>query len=154
MGDKFYKGKYSPKNPQKYEGDSTQIFYRSSWELMVFDWLDKNDSVVSWSSEELIIPYICSTDNRQHRYFPDVRFKIKSEDSTIKTYIVEIKPKKYTVAPKIPKRKSKRFLEETLQYVKNQSKWKAANEFAMRKNAIFMVWTEDTIKKLGIRLIT
>ncbi|NDB85179.1 MAG: head completion protein, partial [Alphaproteobacteria bacterium] len=28
-----YKGKFNPKNPNKYKGDPTNIIYRSRWEL-------------------------------------------------------------------------------------------------------------------------
>jgi len=70
-----------------------------------------------------------------------------------KTYIIEIKPKKQTAPPKTPKRKTRRFLKESLTYVKNQSKWKAASEFAADRGWHFEVWTEDTLRALGIKII-
>lgn len=152
MADRCYQGKYSPKNCHKYAGDFTNIYYRSSWELAVFSWLDQNDSVISWSSEELIVPYVCPTDGKPHRYFPDVKFELKNKSGTT-IYLIEIKPKKYTIPPKSGKRKTRRYIEESMQYVKNQAKWKAANEFSMQRNIIFMVWTEDTIRSLGIKII-
>ena len=39
-------------------------------------------------------------------------------------------------------------------YVKNQSKWEAAEQFAAKRNIEFQIWTEDTIKGLGIKLLT
>ena len=42
----------------------------------------------------------------------------------------------------------------TINYVKNQCKWKAASEFAADKNWKFVIWTEDTIKGMGIVLLT
>jgi hypothetical protein len=39
---KFYKGKFRPKNPQKYEGDFRNIVYRSMWERQVLKWCDEN----------------------------------------------------------------------------------------------------------------
>ena len=66
---------------------------------------------------------------------------------------VEIKPKKETVPPKKPKRKSKKYLNEVLTYVKNTDKWTAASEFADAKGWKFQVWTEDTLKNLGIKLL-
>ena len=49
-----YRGKYIAKNPQKYAGDSTQIVYRSSYELRFMKWCDFNDSVLQWGSEEIV----------------------------------------------------------------------------------------------------
>jgi hypothetical protein len=94
-----YSGKFTPKNPQKYIGDYNNIVYRSSWECKVMDWLDRNDDVISWASEELIIPYISPHDNRYHRYFPDFLVKVKTRNGQHKTMLIEIKPKKQTIPP-------------------------------------------------------
>lgn len=146
----MYQGKFKVKNIKKYKGDSTNIFYRSSWELSLMLWLDNNPSITEWSSEEIIILYLCSTDNKRHRYFVDFNFKLNTGEE----YWIEVKPKKYTVPPQKPKKMSKRYISESLDYVKNQSKWKAANESAIKKGAIFMVWTEETLKKMGIKILT
>ena len=53
---KYNKGKFKPKNPLKYKGNPTEIFYRSSWELKLMLYLDDHKDVVSWCSEEVIIP--------------------------------------------------------------------------------------------------
>ena len=144
-----YKGKFTPKNPQKYVGDVKNIVYRSLWERNTFRWIDTNTKIKHWNSEELVIPYLCETDNRMHRYFMDLWF----ETTDGKTYIVEIKPKKQTQIPKTPKRKTRRYIKESLTYVKNQSKWKAASEFALDRGWHFEVWTEDTLKSLGIKIL-
>lgn len=145
-----YKGKYRVKNPRKYDGDHTNVTYRSLWERCVFKWLDENDNVLKWSSEEIIVPYRCKTDNRMHRYFVDLKIRFK----TGPTYLIEIKPKKETEPPKKRSRKTKAYINEVLTYVKNTSKWEAANEYAKDRGMIFEVWHEDTIKGLGIRLLT
>ena len=145
----MHQGKFKLKNYQKYRGDHNSVFYRSSWELSLMIWLDNNPSVIEWSSEELVIIYLCATDNKKHRYFID--FTIKFSDN--KEYWIEVKPKKYTSPPKMPKRKTKRYIEESLQYVKNQCKWKTANYYANKRNATFMVWTEDTLEKMGIKIM-
>ena len=44
-----YKGKYRPKNPQKYKGDPTTIVYRSLWERNTFRWIDANPDIVEWN---------------------------------------------------------------------------------------------------------
>lgn len=148
----FYQGRYVPNFPQKYRGDASKIFYRSSWELRLFDWCDKNGGVVGWSSEELVIPYFCPTDQRMHRYFLDAEIHIRRGNDVIK-YWVELKPERYTQPPKLPKRTNKRFITETLNYVKNQAKWAAAEEAANQCGAKFMVWTEQTLKSLGIKIL-
>ena len=82
-----YSGKFTPKNPQKYIGDYNNIVYRSSWECKVMDWLDRNDNIISWASEELIIPYLSPADNKYHRYFPDFLVKAKTRDEAIEKAI-------------------------------------------------------------------
>lgn len=144
-----YKGKFTPKNPKKYRGDATNIVYRSIWERNTFRWLDENDSVKEWASEEFYIPYKCATDNRMHRYFVDVWYQTIEEDE----YIVEIKPKKETTPPKNPGRRTKKYISESLTYIKNQSKWQAAEQFAAARGWKFVIWTEDTLKAMGIKIL-
>ena len=145
-----YSGRYPVSNPQKYDGDSTKVFYRSLWERQVFKWCESNPQVIKWSSEETVIPYKCKTDNRVHRYFVDVKIKL----DTGETYLVEIKPKKETIAPKKPARQTKKYINEVMTYIKNQSKWEAAEEYCMQRGWKFVVWTEDSLKSLGIKLLT
>jgi aldehyde:ferredoxin oxidoreductase len=67
--------------------------------------------------------------------------------------LVEIKPKKQTIPPKTPKRKTKKYVNEVTTYIKNTSKWEAAQQYAQHKGWKFQVWTEDTLKNLGIKLL-
>jgi hypothetical protein len=145
-----YSGRYPVADPKKYDGDSTKVYYRSLWERQVFKWCERNPQVLRWSSEETVIPYKCKTDNRIHRYFVDVKIKL----DTGETYLIEIKPKKETIAPKKPARQTKKYVTEVMTYVKNQSKWEAAEEYCMQRGWKFVVWTEDTLKSLGIKLLT
>jgi hypothetical protein len=145
-----YRGKFNPKNLNKYEGDWRRIEYRSLWERQVFRFCDDNDAIVRWSSEEVVVPYRCKTDNRVHRYFVDLKITFKNGD----TYLVEIKPKKETVEPKKRATKSKGYLTEVLKYVKNISKWESADEYAKQRGWKFEVWTEETIRGMGIKLLT
>ena len=71
-------------------------------------WCDKNENVLQWGSEEIVIPYISPVDRRVHRYFPDFYVKAKTRDERIKKYIVEVKPEKQCQAPKRPKRQTKK----------------------------------------------
>jgi hypothetical protein len=120
------------------------------WERQVFKWCDENVNVVKWSSEETVVPYRCKTDNKLHRYFVDLKIQFK----TGQTYLIEIKPKKQTQEPKVRARKTKAYITEVLTYVKNQSKWAAADEYCADRGWIFEVWTEDVITALGIKLLT
>lgn len=144
-----YKGRYKVKNPSKYKGNPTQVIFRSLWERQVFRWCDENPSVLQWSSEEIIIPYRCKTDKKLHRYYPDVYIKTKDKE-----YLIEIKPKKETVPPRDRSKKTKTYLNEVMTYIKNTSKWDAAKEYCADRGFIFDIWTEDTLKKMGIKLLT
>jgi hypothetical protein len=142
-----YKGKYSPSYPQKYKGDPTNIVYRSLWERKFMKYCDLNENILEWGSEEIALPYRSPIDNRIHRYFPDFYIKVKESTGQIKKYIIEIKPKKQTVEPKVQKRKTKSYIYEVVEYAKNQAKWKAAHEFCKDRMWEFKVLTED---ELGI----
>jgi hypothetical protein len=137
----FHKRKYIPIFPEKYTGDPSNIIMRSSWETRFASWCDKNPSVVKWSSEETIIPYKCPTDNRIHRYFVDFKITV----ATGKTYLVEVKPKTQTQPPIYPGKRTQRYLQESLAFMKNQAKWEAANEFAKDRGWEFKIITEHEL---------
>lgn len=140
-----YKGRYRVNNTHKYRGDFNDVIYRSSWELKFMKWCDTTPSVLEWGSETVIIPYRSPVDNKIHRYFVDFYIKVKNKDNKIVKYLIEIKPEKYTKPPSIPKRKTKKFIEEVFQYGTNQAKWKAANEFCEDRNMKFLVLTEQDL---------
>jgi hypothetical protein len=142
-----YKGKYQPKNPQKYKGDPTNIIYRSLWERKFMVYCDSNQNILEWGSEELALPYRSPIDNKIRRYFPDFYIKVKESTGQIKKYLIEIKPKKQTIEPQVQKRKTKGYIYEVYEYAKNQAKWKAAQEFCEDRQWEFKVLTED---ELGI----
>jgi hypothetical protein len=137
----FHKRKYIPVFPEKYGGDPTNIIMRSSWETRFANWCDKNPAIVRWSSEETIIPYRCPTDNLLHRYFVD--FKITTVNG--KTYLVEVKPKSQTQPPVYPGKKTQRYLTESLTFMKNQAKWKAADSYAKDRGWEFKIITEQEL---------
>ena len=138
-------GKFKPKNYKKYKGDPTEIYYRSGWELKFMNWCDSDRSVISWSSEEIVIPYKCPTDNRVHRYFPDFWVKIK-ESTGVKQYIVEVKPLKQTQVPKPQKRQIQKYLTEVMTYAKNDAKWRAAQEYCDDRGVNFRLITERELR--------
>jgi hypothetical protein len=143
-----YKGFFRPKNQSKYSGDYKNIIYRSLWERNVFRWCDENPQVLKWVSEEIVIPYYYPLDKKYHRYFVDLKFTTAQG-----TYLIEIKPKSQTLPPKKPSRQTQRYLTEAATYVKNQCKWKAAQEYASDRGWSFHIWTEDVIKSMGIKIL-
>lgn len=145
---KYYQGKYTPKNPSKYRGDVTAVIYRSSWELKFMVWCDTNPNIVEWSSEETIIPYVCPTDNRPHRYFVDFKIRVREKTGDIQTYIVEIKPDAQTRPPDPSRKKTKTYMTEVMTWGKNEAKWKAAQEYCLDRGYKFVIVTEHT---LGIK---
>ena len=136
---KTYKGKFRVDNPGKYKGDISNIVYRSLWELRFMKWCDKNQSVEEWGSETVIVPYISPIDRKAHRYFVDFYVKVRNKNGALQKYLIEIKPERFTKPPAIPKKKTKRFIDD--------AKWKAAFEFCKDRNMTFMILTE---KDLGI----
>ena len=149
-----YKGRYRPSNPKKYKGNPSNIVYRSLWERKFMVYCDNHTKILEWGSEEIALPYRSPIDNKVHRYFPDFYIKVRESNGKIKRYIIEIKPKKQTQPPKERSRKTKKYLNEVMTYVKNVSKWEAATAFAGRNGMTFQVWNEDTLKSLGIKLLT
>ena len=109
---------------------------------------DTNENILEWGSEELSLPYRSPIDNRIHRYFPDFYIKVKESTGSIKKYLIEIKPKKQTIEPIPQKKKTKGYIYEVYEYVKNQAKWKVAKEFCEDRQWEFKVLTEDD---LGIK---
>lgn len=140
-----YQGLYKVANPSKYKGNATNVVYRSMWEKHCFKWLDNNSAIKEWSSEEVIIPYFYEVDKSYHRYFVDLKFTTTEG----KTFLIEIKPDKQTKVP-VGKKKTKQYISESLTYIKNQCKWKAAEEYAKDRGWTFQIWTEHDLQRMGI----
>jgi hypothetical protein len=147
---KYRQGKYRPQNPEKYNGDPTNIVYRSSYELKFMQYCDLTESVNGWKSEEFWIPYRSPIDNKIHRYFPDFFVKYKDKNGNNRHLVVEIKPQKDLKMPETnPKRKTKSWAYAVKTWAVNQAKWEAAREYCADRNYEFRVLTE---KELGIKL--
>ena len=141
-----YKGRYFPTNPKKYKGNPNQIVYRSLWERKVMVYCDKNDAIIEWGSEEVIVPYLSRMDGRIHRYFPDFYMKVRQADGSTKKFIIEVKPKSQCKQPvKNPKRRTTKWFNEVKTFAINQAKWKSAREFCEDKGMEFKIFTEDHI---------
>ena len=151
MNNKNYKqGKFKPKNPQKYDGNPTEIYFRSSYELKMFQYCDLTESVISYQSEEFCIPYRSPIDGRIHRYFPDMKLKYKDKDGTIRNLVVEVKPAKDLKMPETnPKKRTKSWAYSVKMWVVNQAKWEACREYCKDRGWEFKIFTE---RELGINV--
>lgn len=145
MAGKFKQGVYSVINESKYEGNASNVVYRSSWEKRTMIYLDSTPNVLQWSSEEVVVIYYNPTDQKYHRYFLDFKAKINTP-SGIKTLLIEIKPEAETVKPIPPKRNTRKahssYQTAIETYIKNQCKWEAASKYAKDRGWEFIVLTE------------
>jgi hypothetical protein len=148
MAYEFKQGFFKPQNPKKYKGDPTNIVYRSGWEKRVMNWCDTNKNVISWSSEEVVIPYLSPVDNRYHRYFVDFYVEALDANGNKQVYLLEVKPKGQTIEPVPQKRKTKRYITEVVTWGVNQSKWKAAEEYCKDRGWTFRLITETDLFKM------
>ncbi len=138
-----YKGRFRPKNSKKYKGDPTKVYYRSLWERRFMHYCDTTPSILEWNSEEIVIPYVSPLDNKVHRYFPDFYIKVRNVSGTVRREIIEVKPKRQCEPPKVPKRKTKKYLREVATYGVNQAKFKAAEEYCKNRKYNFRILTEE-----------
>ena len=90
MSRSHFKGKYIPKNPDKYDGNIKQIIYRSSWERLFMVYCDRSEQVLSWSSEEIKIPY--RFEEKIRTYYPDFWVDMIDKDGNRVQKLIEIKP--------------------------------------------------------------
>lgn len=138
---KYHQGRFKPKFPEKYKGDPTNIIYRSSWELNVCSYFDKNPDIIWWGSEEFAIPYRSPMDGKVHRYFPD--FIVKTSKGEI--VVFEVKPAAQSRPPEKKSRVTKKYINEVTTWGVNQAKWEAAVRYCKDRNWKFQVLTEDQL---------
>jgi len=109
------------------------IIYRSGLELQFIQFCENNPKIRKWASEPITIKYKCRIDEKEHNYYPDYIVETDSGSHII----VEIKPYSQTIKPDM---NASMWLKE--QWIKNTDKWNAANEFAHKHNAKFIIVTE------------
>lgn len=143
---KTHKGKFTPRNTDKYKGNPTEIIYRSGWELQMMMEFDKNPNVIEWSSECKIINYSNPITKRLHRYFPDFYVKQKTVRGDIETLIIEVKPMHEVLKPVLTRDK-KSYAKKAATYIKNQAKWKAAKRYCEIHKYKFRVITKDKAER-------
>lgn len=142
-------GRFTPKNPEKYAGDPTNIMFRSSWEIVAMKFFDQSDAVLKWGSEEVKIPYLKPVIDpvtgrgtvKVANYFPDFIIVYKDKNGNIQKEILEIKPLKESLTEKAKTAYDKMAL------AVNFAKWKAAEQFAKQHGMKFRVITEATLFK-------
>ena len=140
---KSYRGLFRPNNPKKYVGNTKQIVYRSLLERRFMRYCDLNEDILYWASEELPVRYYNPLDKKYHRYFPDFVVKTVNNDK----YMIEIKPSRQVAKPKPPKKKTKSYMRESFEYIKNQAKWQAAKSYCDDNGMQFKVITEKDLCK-------
>ena len=145
-----YKGKFTPTNPSKYIGDSSNLIYRSMWERRCMKYFDGNPSILQWASEEVIIPSYDTATKKVRRYFPDFLIKVKDKNGQAKTHLIEVKPSKDMRPPVGGKGKKKStVLYEMKTYQMNRDKFASARKWCDARNIIFDIWTEKHLQQKG-----
>lgn len=108
----------------KSKKNGKDFFYRSSWEKLVMEHLEKNKKVLSYNCEPFAIDYEFS--GMTKKYLPDVLIEY---DNGIKK-MVEIKP------------------EYQLKNPRNIAKIKAAENYCKNNDLIFEIWTDKDIENI------
>jgi hypothetical protein len=114
------------------------------WERKFMKYCDTSSNVIRWASEEVVIPYVSPLDHKVHRYFVDFLVEIRIPTG-IKTWLVEIKPKKHCSEPKKKSRVTRGYITEVKTWVVNSAKWKAAKQVCDAKGWEFKILTEDDL---------
>ena len=109
-------------------------------------WCDRNENVIEWGSEEIVIHYISPVDRRIHRYFPDFYVRARTKTGRTEKFVIEVKPHKQTSPPKKQRRVTKKYLTEVKTYCVNEAKWKAAIEYCKDRRMQFKILTEHELK--------
>jgi len=166
---KTKQGYYRLTNKDKYVGDPELIVFRSSWELKFCKWADFSPSIKRWSSEPISVNYYDKVSKLEEckklnldpnnpknwmlkRYHVDFWLEIDRGESVDKWFI-EIKPANKLnkpIPPNInaPLKEQRKFNRDAKEYLINEEKWKAMNEFATKNGAKFFIFTENELERL------
>jgi len=133
--DKWAKGEFTPKNPEKYIG-TYPIIYRSSWENVLMQKCDTHPNIQQWASESIRIPYFNPFSQKSTIYIPDFLLNYVDRNGNTIVEIIEIKPLKQSIDEKATSRDSKAAL------ALNKIKWHAAMAWAKKNGMRFRVMNE------------
>lgn len=148
MARNYKKGIYHIKNQSKYMGTQCECVWRSSWELEVMKFFDRNPKVIKWGSEPFYIEYFDVTRDKKRRYFPDFYVEYLDKNGDKVTEIIEVKPIDQVNPPKSRRgKKESTYLEEVATYNTNVSKWNAAHKYCEERGWRFRIITENSIFK-------
>jgi len=139
MSLKFNQGIYKVKNPDKYMG-TRQPTFRSGWELSFMTFCDNNPSIQQWASECVRIPYRDPLTGKQTVYVPDFLITYVDRNQVKHVELIEIKPLNQTLKEKVGKNPYNQ-----AQFVKNQAKWAAANNWCKQQGIKFRIISEGDI---------
>ena len=92
---RFAKGKFHPKNQEKYIGLKTPT-YRSSWEQAFMRLCDEHPYVAKWASESIKIPYRHPFTGKYTVYVPDFFIVYTDKKGSKHAELIEVKPKSQT----------------------------------------------------------
>ena len=147
MGSRVRQGYFTPKNPEKYDGDSSKIIYRSSWELKFLTYCDNNDSIIKYAAEKVGVKYINPILKKESTYWIDCSMITKASDGTLTKWLIEIKPNKYLTPPESPNRLTEKavlnYAHHAKAYIINSAKFNAAKVWAHKNGMKFGIITEN-----------
>ena len=139
------KGKFYPRNPEKYVGNINKITFRSSWEKDFMEFLDNNITVKKWGSEIISIKYLKPTTGRVHKYYPDFYVEYIDRNGKIIQDLVEVKPEKQVNKPTTRGKSKKTQLYEALTWSINMAKWRSAQLFCDKYGFNWKIMSEKEI---------
>ena len=135
---------------KEYDNRGNCIFTEDSVGFWVRKEYDETSSILEWSSEEVVVPYVSPVDNRYHRYFVDFWMKYKDKNGEIKSVLIEVKPDIQTRPPvrkNTPNGKpTRRFINEVMTWGVNQAKWEAATKYSIERNWEFKIITDKDLR--------
>ena len=142
---RFAKGKFAPKNAEKYIGLKTPT-YRSSWEHAFMRLCDEHPNVAKWASESIKIPYRHPITGKYTVYVPDFFIVYVDKNGRKHAEMVEVKPKSQTSMES-----AGRSIGKKKQVLINHAKWEAANAYARQNKIRFRVVSEEELFHNGKR---
>jgi hypothetical protein len=152
-------GYFHPKNTDKYKG-KIPITYRSGLEYKLMVCLDLSPKILQWGSESVVVNYFDPTRPNLngspsiHRYFIDFYFiSFDRKTGANKKYYIEVKPSQETKPPVRGNKKMKTYENESITYVRNVTKWKAAIAHAKKMGGEFKIFTEQDISVVGAEML-
>ena len=136
---KFQRGRYTLKNPEKYVGLKTPT-YRSGWEHAFMRLCDEHPNVYKWASESIRIPYRHPLTGKYTIYVPDFFIAYTDKNGRPHAEVIEIKPENQTLTEKVGKNKYNQ-----AQLIINKAKWMSAQMWCKNKGFRFRVINEKDI---------